>query len=143
MPDKEVIRILKENDLKVTPQRTAVLEVILGLDFHPTVDNVIDYIRMNFPHVPFGTVYKILDIFVKKGIIQRIKTSDDVIRFDAVKEQHHHLYSENSEKIEDYFDDELNKLLENYFKKKKIPNFKIRDYKVQIVGEFTEKNTDK
>lgn len=143
MANKEVIRILTENDLKVTPQRTAVLEVILGLDFHPSVDNVIDYIRMNFPHVPFGTVYKILDVFVKKGIIQRIKTSDDTIRFDAVKESHHHLYSQNSERIEDYFDDELNKLLENFFRKKKIPNFKIRDYKVQIVGEFTEKTTDK
>lgn len=136
MANKEVIRILKENNLKVTPQRTAVLEVILSLDFHPTVDNVIDYIRMNFPHVPFGTVYKILDVFVKKGIIQRIKTSDDAIRFDSVMETHHHLYSENSEKIEDYFDDELNKLLENYFKKKKIPNFRVKDYKVQIVGEF-------
>ncbi|MCU0456504.1 MAG: transcriptional repressor [Bacteroidales bacterium] len=137
MANKEVIRILMENDLRVTPQRTAVLEVIMTLEFHPTVDDVIDYIRLNLPNVPYGTVYKILDTFAKKGIIHKIKTSDDAIRYDAVKEKHHHLYCEDSEKIEDYFDDDLDKLLENYFRKKKIPNFTIKEYKVQIMGEFT------
>ncbi len=136
MADKEVIKVLVDNDLKVTPQRIAVLEVIMGLEKHPSADNIIDYIRLNFPHVPIGTVYKILDAFVKKGIVHRIKSSDNSIRFDAVKETHHHLYSEDSDRIEDYFDEELNKLLDSFFKKKKLPGFKISDYKVQIVGKF-------
>lgn len=119
MANNEVIKILTENDLRVTPQRTAVLEVILSLEFHPTVDDIIDYIRMNLPHVPYGTVYKILDTFVKKGIIHRIKTSDGAIRYDAIKEKHHHLYCEDSEKIEDYFDNDLDKLLKTISGKRK------------------------
>jgi Fur family transcriptional regulator, peroxide stress response regulator len=138
MADKEVIRILAENDLKITPQRTAVLEVIMGLDTHPTADEIVDYIRLNFPHVPFGTVYKILDAFLKKGIIQRVKTGDDTIRFDAITKPHHHLYCEDSERIEDYYDDELNKMIGNYFKKKKIPDFTISDFKLQIIGRFKD-----
>ncbi|MCX6334090.1 MAG: transcriptional repressor [Bacteroidia bacterium] len=136
MADKEVIKILTENNLKVTPQRVAVLEVIMGLENHPSAENIVDYIRLNFPHVPFGTVYKILDAFIEKEIIQRVKTENGIIRYDSVKKPHHHLYCEDSERIEDFYDEDLNKLLENYFKKKKIPNFTIKDYKLQIVGKF-------
>ncbi len=138
MADKEVIRILSDYNLKVTPQRVAVLEVILGLENHPSAETIVDYIRLNFPHVPFGTVYKILDTFVEKGIIKRVKTDGDTMRYDAVKEKHHHLYCADSERIEDYYDDELNKILSDYFKKKKIPDFTIEDFKVHITGRFKE-----
>ncbi|MFH0842274.1 MAG: Fur family transcriptional regulator [Bacteroidota bacterium] len=138
MADKEIVRILVENNLKVTPQRIAVLEVIVGLENHPSAETIVDYIRLNFPHVPFGTVYKILDAFIMKGIIKRVKTDGDTMRYDAVKEMHHHLYCADSERIEDYFDEELNKLLSDYFKKKKIPDFTIEDYKVHITGKFKD-----
>jgi len=140
MADKEVIKILAENNLKVTPQRVAVLEVIMGLENHPSAEDIVDYIRLNFPHVPLGTVYKILDAFNEKGIIQKVKTGNGIIRYDHVKEPHHHLYSEESERIEDYFDEELNKILEQYFKKKKIPDFTINDFKLQIRGKFKDQH---
>jgi Fur family peroxide stress response transcriptional regulator len=136
MANKDVIRILAENNLKITPQRVAVLEVILGLEYHPSAENIVDYIRLNFPHVPIGTVYKILDAFLEKGIIKRVETENGILRYDAVQEKHHHLYSADSERIEDYYDDELNKILIEYFKKKKIPDFTIEDIKVHITGKF-------
>lgn len=138
MANRTIIKILTDNNLKVTPQRTAVLEVIYTLNNHPSADYIIDYLRLNFPHIPLSTVYKILDVFVGKGIISKIKTDDEVMRYDFVKEKHHHLYCSESERIEDYFDKELDTLLENYLKKKTIPNFKIKDVKLQIVGNFTD-----
>lgn len=138
MANKEVIRILVENNLKVTPQRIAVLEVIMGIGHHPSADEIVDYIRLNFPHVPIGTVYKILDAFVERKIIKKVKTDGDTMRYDAVKETHHHLYCSDSERIEDYYDDELNKILREYFKKKKIPDFTIDDFKVHITGRFKD-----
>ena len=143
MADKEVIKILAENNLKVTPQRTAVLEVILGLENHPTADDIVDYLRLNFPHVPIGTVYKILDAFVEKGIVKKVKTDNGIIRYDAILEPHHHLYCSDSELIEDYYDEELNKILNEYFRKKRIPNFTIEDFKLQIVGKFKDKDKNK
>jgi len=140
MANKEVIKILAENNLKVTPQRVAVLEVIMGLENHPSADIIIDYIKLNFPHVPIGTVYKILDAFVQKGIIQRVRTENDSMRYDAVLQKHHHLYSIDSERIEDYFDDDLNKIIAEYFKKKKIPDFTINDFKLQITGKFKDQD---
>lgn len=140
MADKTIIKILAENDLRVTPQRIAVLEVIMGFKNHPSADTIVDYIRINFPHVPIGTVYKILDAFEKKGIIHRVKTDNDIMRYDAVKKKHHHLYCDDSDRIEDYYDDELNKIIAQYFKKKKIPDFAIKDFKLHIIGKFKDQD---
>jgi Fur family peroxide stress response transcriptional regulator len=60
------------------------------------------------------------------------------MRYDAVMSKHHHLYYSDSERIEDYFDKDLNKILNDYFRRKKIPNFKITDIKLQIIGTYTD-----
>jgi Fur family peroxide stress response transcriptional regulator len=137
MVNKTAVRILVEKSLKVTPQRIAVLDIILNLNNHPTTENIEEYLRISYPHVPIGTVYKILEVFVEKGIITRVKTDNDIIRYDAILEKHHHLYCSQSEQIEDFYDDNLNKILDDYFRKKQIPNFKIEDIKLQIIGKFT------
>jgi Fur family peroxide stress response transcriptional regulator len=137
MVNKTAVRILVEKGLKVTPQRIAVLDIILNLSNHPTAENIEEYLRISYPHVPIGTVYKILEVFVNNGIITRVKTDNDKIRYDAILEKHHHLYCSQSDQIEDFYDDDLNKILDNYFRKKQIPNFKIEDIKLQIIGKFT------
>lgn len=142
MANKEVIRILTENGLKVTPQRTAVLEVVMNLNNHPTADYIAQYLRLNYPHIPIGTVYKILEKFVEKGIIKRVKTDNDLFRYDAIKEKHHHLYCNESDRIEDYYDEEINKIISEYFSRKKIPDFTIEDFRLQIVGKFNDKNKE-
>lgn len=138
MVNKTVVRILVEKGLKVTPQRIAVLDIMLNLNNHPTADNITEYLRLNYPHVPIGTVYKILDVFIENGIVNKVKTENGIIRYDPVTEKHHHLYFSDSEQIEDFHDQELNKILEDYFREKQIRNFKIEDIKVQIIGRYTE-----
>jgi Fur family transcriptional regulator, peroxide stress response regulator len=137
MVNKTAVRILVEKSLKVTPQRIAVLDIILNFNNHPTAENIEEYLSLSYPHVPIGTVYKILEVFVNNGIITKVKTDNDTLRYDAILEKHHHLYCSQSEQIEDYYDDNLNKILDDYFRKKQIPNFKIEDIKLQITGKFT------
>jgi len=127
---------LKECGLKVTPQRIAILEAIYTLNNHPTADNIMAYIRKTHPNIAIGTVYKVLDVLVEKGLIKRIKTEKDIMRYDGVLEPHHHLFGSSSDRIEDYSDEKLDKLLKEYFKKKRIPGFKIEEIKLQINGKF-------
>lgn len=127
---------LKEKGLKVTPQRMAILEAILKIKSHPSADDVVDYIRQNHPNISVATVYKVLDVLVDNHLIGRVKTDKDVMRYDAILDSHHHIYYSDSDKIEDYFDDQLNKMLQEYFKNRKIPNFKIEDIKLQIIGRY-------
>lgn len=138
MANKEVIRLLSENQLKITPQRVAVLDIILSFDNHPSADDILQFLRLSYPHIAPGTVYKTLETLANKGIIKKVKTDDDKVRFDPETKQHHHLYCSDSQRIEDYYDDKLNTLLLNYFKTKKIKNFRIEDIKLQLVGKFTD-----
>lgn len=127
-------------ELKVTPQRIAILEAIIQLNNHPTADNIIDYIRNYHPNIATATVYKVLDALNTNGLIRKVKTEKDVMRYDAVMERHHHLYCSESDRIEDFVDPELNKIVEKYFKKKKIPYFEIEDVRLQIIGKFLDDN---
>lgn len=136
MANHTVVRMLVEYGLKVTPQRVAILEILISLNNHPTAETIIRHIRLNHPNIAAGTVYKTLDTFSKKGLISKVKTEMDIIRYDAITERHHHLYCAESDRIEDFVDPQLDNMLEKYLRDKKIPNFQIRDIKLQIVGTF-------
>lgn len=136
----EIGNKLQKRGLKVTPQRLAVFEAVIKMGNHPTVENIIEYIRKDYPNVATGTVYHILDVLVDNKLINKVKTEDDIMRYDAEMENHHHLYCMESDRIEDYVDEKLDMLITEYFKKKKIKNFEIEDIKLQINGKFKNKN---
>jgi Fur family transcriptional regulator, peroxide stress response regulator len=143
MQKVNIITTLKSCGLKVTPQRIAVLDAVINLRNHPTTENITGFIKINHPNIATGTVYKTLETFVKNNIIKKVKTNNDLMRYDGVIERHHHLYCSESDRIEDFYDDDLNKILDNYFKKNKIRNFTIEDIRLQINGKFTNDGKSK
>ena len=138
MKTKDFSKKLIEKGLKVTPQRIAILEAIFNLNNHPTAENIAEHIRKKNPNISTATVYKVLDAFVSCGLIGRVKTDKDIMRYDAITESHHHIYCTDSDHIEDYKDEDLNRILQDYFNKKSIPDFKIEDLKLHILGRFTK-----
>ena len=96
------------------------------------------YIRKKYPSIATGTVYKILDIMFEKELIKKVKTDRDIMRYDAVKDNHHHLYDRDTGDIIDYFDEDLDNLLSDCFRNKKIPGFSIDEIKLEISGKKTE-----
>ena len=127
---------LQEKGLKVTPQRVAIYEAIVKLNNHPTAENIIEFIKVNHPNISVGTVYKVLDSLVENKLLQKVKTEKDIMRYDAVLSNHHHLYCSVTDRIEDYEDDRLNTLITDYFKQHKIKNFNLQDIKLQLTGHF-------
>lgn len=132
--------ILKENNLKVTPQRIAVLEALDNLKMHPSTEEICGYIRDKYPSIAMGTIYKILDLMVEKRMISKVKTDRDIMRYDSVKRKHHHLYERETGEVIDYFDDDLDSLLSDYFSRKEIPGFRIDDVRLQISGKKSISN---
>ncbi len=128
---------LFEKGLKITPQRLIILEAVYNTK-HPTADDIIKYIRQEHSNIATGTVYKVLETFVEKGLIKKITTEKDVIRYDGLLIHHHHLHSTETVLIEDYIDEELDKMLNAYFQKKKINGFKIEEVTLQIKGKFNK-----
>ena len=127
---------LSAKGLKVTPQRMRVMEAIYNLDDHPTAENIIEYIRKNDPNIGSGTVYKVLETLVDKNLIRKVKTEKDVMRYDGILENHHHLYCIQCDHIEDYKNEKLDKLLRDFFNENEIDNFSIEEIKLNISGNF-------
>jgi Fur family peroxide stress response transcriptional regulator len=129
---------IANSGLKVTPQRISVYEAIISMEDHPTAEMIRKEVAKKIPSISLGTVYKTLEAFVEKGLIKKIRTEEDVMRYDPVLEKHHHLYCQKSNTIADYYDEQLNRIIRDYFKNKDISNFKIEDVKIHIIGEFKD-----
>ena len=127
---------LAEKGLKITPQRIAVLEAIYALKNHPTAEMIMEHIKDTHPGIASATVYKVLDALEENQLISRVKTEKDIKRFDGIVENHHHLYSTESDKIKDYVNEDLDQLLADFFKKNQIDGFEIEEIKLQINGKF-------
>jgi Fur family peroxide stress response transcriptional regulator len=144
MPSVEAIpELLREKGLKVTPQRMRILEAVYKLDNHPTAEQIISYIRKKNPNIGSGTVYNVLDTLVENDLIKKVKTEKDVMRYDGILENHHHLYCKECDYIQDYVDEKLDNLLKQFFEENKIDNFIIDDIKLQIGGKFIEHKKQK
>lgn len=122
--------------LKVTPQRMRVMDAIYALYNHPTADNIIEYVRKTDPNIGSGTVYKVLETLVENNLIKKVKTEKDVMRYDGILENHHHLYCIQCDYIEDYKNEKLDSLLKDFFSENEIENFSIEEIKLNISGNF-------
>ncbi|MFY0599097.1 MAG: transcriptional repressor [Cyclobacteriaceae bacterium] len=127
--------LIGEAGLKATHPRIAVLHSLMMMDQHPTAEQVHSSIKENNPSISLGSVYRILEKFVESNLACHVASRNGIKRYDAKLEPHGHIYSTNTEEIQDYDDGELNKLVKEYFEKKQIKNFKITEIKVQINGE--------
>jgi len=136
MKTDELINRLKERGLKVTPQRLIVLKALVDNDTHPNAESIIKIVRKKHPAISVGTIYNILDKFVEKDIISKLQTDNSVMRYDPLVFEHHHIYMKNSDKVVDYFDDNLSKLVKDYLRdKKELSNIDIESVRINIIGK--------
>ncbi|MBK6964486.1 MAG: transcriptional repressor [Bacteroidales bacterium] len=140
---REIVLKLNNAGLKITPQRVAVLQTLCKFRRHPTADELFDEVSKSIPGLSPTTIYNTLDTFVKKGLVKRVKTDADVMRYDAVTEHHHHLYCAVSDRMEDYFDPELDQILTDYFERKRIKGFNVSDIRLQLMGDFEDNKQPK
>jgi Fur family peroxide stress response transcriptional regulator len=134
--NEDLRKKLAEKGLKVTPQRMNILRAVCEIDDHPTVEMVSHYIRKTNPNIAKGTVYKVLETLVEKKLISKVKTEKGIYRYDGLSEKHHHIYCVQCDYIEDYFNEELDQLINEFFEHNQIKNFQIEDIKLHISGNF-------
>ncbi len=140
-PDTNTLKeSIREAGLRVTPQRMAVLEAVLVLENHPTVEQVLHYVRGKHPGIATGTVYHILDTLAEHQLIARVKTDHEVMRYDGFMKPHHHIYTMGTDRITDYSDPELDEMLKEYFSRNAIPGVEIREIRLQIIGKVVQDN---
>ena len=86
----ERYQLLSENGITPTPQRVAVLDLVLGNRTHPSVDAVFAQLRKKMPSVSKTTVYAALRLFAEKGIVGVVHEGGDSVRYDGEARFHAH-----------------------------------------------------
>jgi Fur family transcriptional regulator, peroxide stress response regulator len=132
----EVIRQrIADTGLKATHQRMVVFDAILHRTDHPTAEVIYETIRPANPSISLGTVYKTLDAFVGVGLLNKVYTDEGAMRYDANLDSHNHVYCINTREIIDFHNEELNKMISDYFRNRNVENLLIKEIRLQISGE--------
>ena len=97
----QYIQILKNNNLKITPQRLAVLHYLNTHHKHPTAEQIYKVLKKKTPSLSKTTVYNTLKILNKHHIIHAISITGHERRYDLRKDIHHHFLCRNCETIQD------------------------------------------
>jgi len=84
------VKILKENNLKVTPQRIRILKYLDCHRTHPTADEIYSNLKKSIPSLSKTTVYNSLDTLKEHGLIQTLSICGSEHRYDFNHEMHHH-----------------------------------------------------
>lgn len=127
---------LKAEGYKLTPQRRAVLDVIIDNEGkHLTTEEIYDIVKANCPEIGLATVYRTLQLLEKMGVVYKMNFDDGCNRYELIhnyeNHHHHHLICVNCGNVEEVEDDLLGTLEENIEKKYK---FKITNHSVKFFG---------
>lgn len=83
---------LKGSDVRLTPQREAVLNALLERTAdHPTAEEIHESARRHYPGLGLATVYRTLDLFYRAGILRRLEVGDGRYRYELEIRPHLHL----------------------------------------------------
>ncbi|MEO9871891.1 Fur family transcriptional regulator [Ekhidna sp.] len=133
---------LSEAGLKATHPRMVILREVMTSEDHPSAENIYEEIRNDNPSISLGSIYRVLDVLVDSGLLQRVSVKSGSKRYDANLNPHGHIYCLKTNKIQDFYDEELYSLINDFFKKKRIRNFKINEIKLQVNGERIDPEVD-
>ena len=99
------ITILKEQMVRLTPQRRLILEYIHDKESHITADEIIKFVDERAPGVNKSTVYRTLDLLEASGCVLKSEMGGHFIYHHAKEGHHHHLVCRSCGKSIDCIED--------------------------------------
>lgn len=111
MPTKtqleQATAIIREHDLKATPQRQNILAYLMSHHNHPTVEMIRDNLAKSNPNIGTATVYNALNSFVELGLVIEIQNGDGSTHYDYFAKPHFHVICTNCGRIDDVDNDDF------------------------------------
>jgi len=99
--DKEKIERLKEKGIAPTIQRLVILEYLEGSTTHPTVEEIYEALKGQYPTFSKATVYNTLQVLIQARLIQELTIEKEKAHYDPRPEPHHHFFCRRCQHIYD------------------------------------------
>lgn len=128
-PADRLREALARKGLPLTQQRLAVFEALDGAKDHPSAEALHRRLRERYPSLSLATVYKTLQTLRDIGLAQVVNAPHVEARFDAITGVHHHAICRVCGRIEDVFDDRLDRLAAP-----KVKGFRLAAHSVHFYG---------
>ena len=85
-------RALKQQGLRITPQRQLILDVVADMRGHVSADQIYQQVTRAFPDVNITTVYRTLEVLEQLGVVRHTHFHDGVAQYQRTDEApHRHL----------------------------------------------------
>lgn len=97
-----LIQNLKDNNLKVTPQRLIIYAYLYNNQIHPSAETIYNNIKEDNPTISLATVYKTLKSLKEASLIREVNIGEDSFRYDINTAPHSHIICTKCKKIIDY-----------------------------------------
>ena len=127
-----IIQKLKDNGHKITPQRLAIVKILAGSEGHPSVEDIHNEIKREFPTMSLATVYRNIVLVKSFGEVLELGFPDGSNRYDGNNpDPHPHVICIKCKKIVDPVLDSLDDM------KKEVAletNFKILKHRLDFFG---------
>ncbi|MFH1283775.1 MAG: Fur family transcriptional regulator [bacterium] len=93
----------KKRNLKITPQRMLIYNLLLDNKDHPSADVIYKLVKQKHPHISFDTVHRTLITFADIGLLRIVEGYGDSKRFDPELNNHHHMRCMKCGSIADFY----------------------------------------
>ena len=129
--------ILKENEIKKTLARTAILDILKKVRKPIDVGEIIKRLKSIKIKVDRVTVFRNINLLVKKGLVEKVEFNEGKYRYEiASLPHHHHLVCTDCGNIDDIESESLHSEIDKISKTvNKIYDFKIEEHKVEFFGK--------
>ena len=116
---------------KFSRQREAIKKYLSSTTSHPTAEIIYENIRLSYPKISLGTVYRNLNLLVEQGEILKLSCGDGSDHFDGNPLPHNHFICDCCGAVSDLdmkpIDHILETASENF-------NGEIKGYELQFYG---------
>ena len=92
--------ILREHNLKATPQRLAMMESIYQYG-HINIDKLYENVKQKFHSISLATIYKNINAMTKEMLLLEVKLPNEKSVYEIVKTDHSHLLCKKCGLVED------------------------------------------
>lgn len=93
---------MREKGLRITAQREAILDYLLGTDEHPSAQTIWERIKKRAPGISLSTVYSTLAELTKHNIIRELEFDELENRYEGDLSHHINLICTVCGRITDY-----------------------------------------
>ena len=94
------ITMLREHNLKATPQRLAITDVLCA-NGHISIESLYEVMVKKFSSISLATIYKNINLMLENSFVQEVKLPNVKSVYELTKESHAHLVCESCGEIKD------------------------------------------